>query len=227
MNGIAFFFLSLLLRLLVLAAGLVAITVFGSYLSDTIWPSEFFAAGLTGVKGLPGQGALRLAVGAFFGILFLVSVAVAGFGAWLIYKRVRGGVQSTQYNPPESMIGRLGSMAVFGFAGLLFSYLLIAYLIAFSKTFYTRAYAAQTSAVITAKDNSFDAENNTFLKRLTYTVRLPDGNDVAAETSVPPLFFNATDIDDTIDVYYWPESPAAAKPAVFYGLRNMLPNRRV
>lgn len=223
MNGIAFFFLSLLLRLFVLAAGLVAMTIFGSYLSEVIWPSKYFAAGFTAMKGLPGPGALRLAAGAFFGLLFLASAAVAGFGAWLIYKRLRGGVQSTQYNPPETLVGRLVSMVVFGFAGILFSYLLIAYLISFSKIFYMHTYAAQSSAVITAKDSVFDAENNTFRKELSFKVQLPDGSDVLAETSVPVLLFNTADIGDTIDVLFWPDSPAEAKPSAVYSLGNMIP----
>lgn len=223
MPGLAFYFLSILLRFILLALGLLGVAIFWKSLSGIIWPEQIYPSQtFVLTDNLPASiSTIRIGIGAVYGVLLLLSAAVASCGAWLIYQRLRRGLSSPQVRAPESGLQRIVTAGLYGFFGLLFTYLSMAFVANFAKTFYTAAYAVEAQAIVTGQGVAKNPVTGFAGKTISFEFKLPNNATETTQSFVSLRHHNNVSIGDTIRVLYWPDRPQLAQPAYKYEIRSL------
>lgn len=221
--GLAFYFLSIFLRFILLALGLLGVAIYWKSLSEIIWPPQIYNLEVFGeTKNLPASvSTIRMGIGTVYGILLLASAAAACTGAWLIYKRLRGGLPSAQFRIPESGPQRFMTGTLYGFFGLFFAYLSIAFVLNFVKIFYTATYAQEAYAIVTSQGAAKNPATGFAGTKISFEFKLPDNQTVTAQSFVSLSQRSKMNVGDTFRVLYWPDRPQSAKPEYNYKVRNL------
>ncbi|MEM9105414.1 MAG: hypothetical protein AAGC96_07135 [Pseudomonadota bacterium] len=208
MNALPFFFLSLLIRAFLVGLGVFGAYVFWVLLADLIWMDPRFveAAKLLSMIepsafSFTTMRALFI-VGYSLGILLCVGIAV--FGLWLIYRRIRGGVDAARYVAPESLASRIVAGALFGLFGVFFTLMSIGHLRTAVNVINTANFASQTEAVVVEKKPTLK-NGKSVGPFVDVRIALPDGGERLEEVLVPYSTYRRVEEGGTLAVLYWPQ----------------------
>lgn len=224
MSGAAFFFISLLMRSVLVAFGLLCAYIFWDLLAELLWMDVTLLKAAHALKATGGIGfnslwALLIAV---YGLGLLLSILAACAGLWLIYKRLRGGIDAARYIAPESLGSRVMAAIIFGVFGLFFTLMSIGHLRTAVNVFNTAVFASTGEAVVLEKKDGVNPDRTLIGPLVDVRLVLPDGSERIEEVYLPWQTYDSVEVGDTVSVMYWPAVSGDVVAEDDYSLRRVV-----
>lgn len=225
MAALPFFFLSLLIRSFLAGLGVFGAYVFWVLLADLIWMDPRFVKAMKVWQAFDPSAAnfntMRILFMGIYGLGILVCIAIAVTGLWLIYRRIRGGVDAARYVAPESLASRIVAGALFGLFGVFFTLMSIGHLRTAVNVITTANFATATEALVLEKQPTLQ-NGKSVGPFLDVRITLPDGGERLEEVVVPYKTYRRVEEGGTVAVLYWPQEAGGVVAEDEYSLSRVV-----